>query len=190
MSLINTGSSLARAAILLLPFAIAACGGAAASPSATAEPSVVATAAPSATASPTTPAGEPEPSPSQAGNPRFVDLAIANGATVRLEVDDRTGTLVDAIGGHAGDGASVPLDRPSVVNDDPATLRVTWAAPPCDTDPALFLDAGTLLLVQPPCPNGSDAIAFDRVVVLRFSVPTDAAALVTVLQDGRDTGVE
>jgi hypothetical protein len=75
----------------------------------------------------------------------------------------------------------VPLDRPSVVNDDTVTLRVTWAAPPCDTNPALFLDAGSLLLVQPPCPNGSDAIAFDRVVVLRFSGPTDAASFETVI---------
>lgn len=168
-----------RAATLLLLTLIATACGTSTSPSAvpSAVPSVP-TAAPSANGS-----LEPGTSPP----PLFVDLINATAAKVRLEVDDRTGTLTGATTGSPGDGASVAPDAPTAVNVDPSTIRVTWSAGPCDSEPAIFIYADRLLLVQPPCPDPSDSIALDRIVDLQFSKPTDSSTLDLVIQEGRDT---
>lgn len=180
------GSPLRAAALPVLILIAAACGA-----STEVSPGPTGAATPPATAG--TPTGS-APSPSGgaseepgASPPLFVDLITSTVAKVRLEVDDRTGTLTGATTGSPGDGASVAPDAPTAVNVDPSTIRVTWSAGPCDSDPAIFIDADRLLLVQPPCPDPSDSIALDRIVDLHFSKPTDSRTFDLRIQEGRDT---
>jgi hypothetical protein len=66
-----------------------------------------------------------------------------------------------------------------VTNIDATTLRLGWAGFPCRTDHDLLIGADPLVmtLVRPPCEGVTDSIAVDRILLLRFSEPIDAAAL-------------
>ena len=116
-----------------------------------------------------------------------VELANASRNAVAVDVLDESGSIVGAESGAPGDGASVEPNAMIVANDDPATLRLTWAGGPCDATSTLTVDLATsrLLLVQPEC--SGDAIAFDRVLILHFNGPINAHALETMVQDGTDT---
>lgn len=181
------GSPLRAAALPVLILIAAACG-----TSTEVSPGPTGAATPPATAGTPTgsapsPSGSASEEPGASPPPLFVDLITSTVAKVRLEVDDRTGTLTGATTGSPGDGASVAPDAPTAVNVDPSTIRVTWSAGPCDSDPAIFIDADRLLLVQPPCPDPSDSIALDRIVDLHFSKPTDSRTFDLRIQEGRDT---
>ncbi len=119
--------------------------------------------------------------------PTRVVLSQATGNDVTIDIDDASGTLVDATSGTPGDGASVEPYQLVVTNDDLSTLRLTWVGGPCDAIDALSIDpAGTsFLLVQPECPG--DAVAYDRILILEFSRPIAAADVQASLQDGLDT---
>ncbi len=171
----NRFSSLAAPfAALALIAVVAACSGAAA-PYATATPAP--TAAP--TASPVvtpTPASTPKPSssPSQGGvGDEPIDLDVALGHDVSVVVTDRSGSLVGAASGNAGDGMSVRWGDAIVRNVDPNTIEVTWAGFPRDETVGLVVEArgdGVLLRIgqDAPYPN-SDAMGADRVMVFTFA---------------------
>ena len=145
-------------------------------------------ATPTPTAVPTS-AFSPRPSPADggSGSPLHIQLANATGNDLTIDVDAPAGFLRDAASGTPGDGTSVEAYRLEVVNEDPATLRLTWSGGPCDSTNTLTVDPvlGRLVLIQPECPG--DAVAFDRVLILRFADPVDAGAFTATVQDGIDT---
>ncbi|HET9521187.1 MAG TPA: hypothetical protein VFO73_09100 [Candidatus Limnocylindrales bacterium] len=169
--------SLLATAAMLLAVLVAACASAA-----TPQPPPVAT--------PPTVSGATSPAPTTAGSAAtgfHVELHQATGNAVTIDIIDASGTLVAATSGTPGDGATVEPYTVAVENDDPSTLRLTWVGGPCDSANSLAVDATghQFLLVQPECPG--DAIATDRVLVLRFSGPIAADGIEAFLQDGLDT---
>jgi len=171
----NRLSSLAApVAVLALTVVVAACGASAASPAAaTPSPAATPTGAPVATP---TPASTPRPtaSPSQGGvGDEPVHLDVALGHDVSVVVTDRSGSLVGAASGNAGDGMSVRWGDAIVRNVDPNTIEVTWAGFPRDETVGLVVEArgdGVLLRIgqDAPYPN-SDAMGADRVMVFTFA---------------------
>jgi len=152
------------------------------------EPTPVATpiATPVATPKPTT---TPETDPGQDAIPLTVELVTVDGHAVTVDIVDRTGSIVSAISGQPAEGASA--EGLSVVNIDARTLRLTWVDFPIANRDALFVDAVNgklrMLLVQPPPTATTDAIGFDRVLILKFDHPVDASTVEAMLQDGLDT---
>jgi hypothetical protein len=135
---------------------------------------------------------EPTPSPPDGGSdamPIKVDLRNATGADVYVDIVDTTGLLVDGRSGTPGDGASV--EGLVAENLDATTLKLTWVDFPIDNALALYIDRHEggirLLLVQPEPSGPTDAIAFDRELILSFSEPVSADEVETMLQDGLDT---
>jgi hypothetical protein len=166
----------------------------AASPSAAAvtpAPSTRPSRTPSSAPSPT-----PVPSPAETDGggdamPTKVELQNATGADVYVDIVDDTGLLVDAASGTPGDGASVEGYTLAVESLGPTTLKLTWIDFPIDNALALYIDRYDgklrLLLVQPEPKGATDAIGFDRELVLTFSEPISAGEVETFLQDGLDT---
>jgi hypothetical protein len=143
---------------------------------------------PSSMPSTTTPTGPVESgSPVDVGSASHVVLAHAVGDGVTINVADGSGTLVEAASGVPGDGASVEPGRLLIVNDDPSTLRLTWVGGPCAASDVLLIDPArrTFVLGERGC--GGDSIVSDRVLILRFSTPIDAAEIDGRVQDGFDT---
>lgn len=123
--------------------------------------------------------------------PITVGLANTTGAAVHVDVVDRTGLLVDAASGTPGDGASVEGYTLAAANLDAKTLKLTWIDFPIDNGLTLYVDRIDghlrLLLIQPEPGGTTDAIGFDRELVLTFSRPVSAASIETFLQGGLDT---
>lgn len=166
---------------MAMALAVAACGGSGASP--TIAPDTT-TPGPSLEASAEAPTTPVPTRPEISGAPALVlALDTQDESTVRVAVIDQTGLLTGVTSGTPGDGASVPVDAPTVVEADTAGVVVTWAAPPCDSEPTVVLSDSKVLIVQPPCPDPTDAVAFDRVLILRTSDVVDAASLEVVIQD-------
>jgi hypothetical protein len=96
--------------------------------------------------------------------------------------------MLEATSGSPGDGASVEAGQLLIVNDDPSTLRLTWAGGPCATADVLLIDAARrdFALGQRGC--GGDSIVNDRVLILRFSVPIQASDIKGRVQDAVDLG--
>jgi len=165
------------------------------SPSATpvATPAPVATpvATPVPSAAPAGPSTAPEDGGSDA-IPLAVDLETFDGHPVSMDVVDRTGAVSGAASGHPGDGASVEADSVAVSNVDGRTLRLTWIDYPIANRDALFVDEVgghlRLLLIQPEHDGPTDAIGFDRELILTFDRPVDASTVETMIQGGLDTG--
>jgi hypothetical protein len=141
---------------------------------------------------PGTPA--PTPEPTDGGSdamPIKVDLENATGADVYVDIADTTGRLVDAASGTPGAGMSVEPYTLKVENLDATTLRLTWVDFPIDNALALYIDESEgvirLLLVQPEPTGTTDAIGFDRELILSFSEPVSADQVEAFLQDGLDT---
>ncbi len=129
-----------------------------------------------------TPSAKPSPSPSAApgdGTVR-VPLDIATQHDVSVVIDDETDGLVGASSGRAGDGMSVRWSDAEVVNaGDSRTLRVTWVGLPLDDEVRMSISAKDgsyeIHIVQAgPYPN-TDAVGFDRVLVLEFDADIDPA---------------
>jgi len=166
---------------------------------ATPAPSVVPAGTPAPTAEPTEvpqdmPNDVPPAEPTDAGSdamPLTVNLDNATGADVRVDIVDRTGFLLDAVSGTPGDGISVESYTLKVENLDAKTLKLTWIDYPIDNALALFIDEAPggyrFLLVQPDPTTTTDAIGFDRELVLSFSEPISASQVETFLQGGLDT---
>lgn len=128
------------------------------------------------------------PTSNPTGDAAFhVTLNQATSNLVSIDVRDLSATLVGALSGIPGDGASVEPYVLKVENLDPTTLRLTWVGGPCDSANSLSIDAlgRRFVLVQAEC-NG-DAVAFDRVLILKFATPVVAADVEAFLQDGLDS---
>ncbi len=126
---------------------------------------------------PDTPLGSP------AVPPIHVALQTQGGNPASVDVVDESGKLTGAVSGTVPD--SVANDSFDAFNDDPTTVRLTWAGSPCDTVHRLTLDPAltTLTIDRPLC--FGDSIAAYRSLILTFADPVDAAALNTVLFAGR-----
>lgn len=178
---------LALAAAAALVACSGAAGGPASSPSGPAGPSTGATPTPIATPTPV-PTATPIVSPSAPAGPILVALRTATGHRVSIEMIDEHHHVVAARSGQPGDGASVPLGTVEAKNLDPRTVRFTWSDTPGDAELGLYVseDAGHVLVIRPERPAG-DSIAFDRVLIVEFDRPVDAATLQLGIQEGLDT---
>ena len=78
-----------------------------------------------------------------------------------------------------------------VENLDATTLQLTWVDFPIDNALALYIDESDggirLVLVQPEPTGPTDAMGFDRELILSFSEPVSADEVEAFLQDGLDT---
>jgi hypothetical protein len=150
----------------------------------------VASPSPSAPSTPVpAPDATPDPDGGSDGMPIKVDLQNATGADVYVDIVDSTGLLVNARSGTPGDGMSV--EGLVAENIDATTLKLTWTDYPIDNALALYVDeheGGLRLLLVQPAPTGTtDAMGFDRELILSFSEPTAADEVQTVLVEGLDT---
>jgi hypothetical protein len=113
--------------------------------------------------------------------PVRVPLDIVDDHDVVAVIDDRTGWITSARSGKARDGMSVRWFDIAVRNLDETTIEVTWVGLPLDDEVGVFLggesDGVTLHFTQKAPPVDSDAIGFDRVLVLSFDHPVDAATV-------------
>jgi hypothetical protein len=174
------------ATLLLAIIALAACKSYDPRTEPDGDPDATPTAA--ATVAATSPNLTPAPTAAAvAAGPIHAALTVATANAVTIDVTDESATLVAAISGTPGDGASVEAYKLVVTNLTPTSLRLTWLGGPCDSANSLSIDAprGRLLLVQPECPG--DAMATDRILDLTFSTPIKAGDFETFLQDGLDT---
>jgi hypothetical protein len=133
-----------------------------------------------------TPKPTPKPSDKPAGPIFTVDLKSLDNNDVKVIIDDKTGAIVDAVSGNPGDGMSVRWFDMIVENVDAKTLRLTWVGLPVEEDIKLSVsrDDGKLRLrmVQASPPMNSDALGFDRVVVVTFDEPISADDVVYSFQ--------
>jgi uncharacterized membrane protein len=136
-----------------------------------------------------TPAPASDPDNGSDAMPIKVDLQNATGAQVYVDIVDNTGLLVEARSGTPGDGMSV--EGLVAENIDARTLKLTWTDFPIDNALALYVDEHEggirLLLVQPGPTGTTDAMGFDRELILSFSEPISADQVETVLVEGLDT---
>ncbi|MEW6225365.1 MAG: hypothetical protein AB1627_12135 [Chloroflexota bacterium] len=142
---------------------VAACGGASAQPP-TPEPSGP-------------PVTEPSPAPSLAPAPAPITVSIIDpyGKDVTATIDDASGRLVRATSAQPSDGGVVPGDQLSIANDGPNRLRLEWTDLPCGTGYRIAIDAGATAIAVSREACGGDLLPTDRIVVLEFSGPIDAA---------------
>ena len=184
-------TSPAAIGLVLAVLAVAACGGTASQPTSTPVPA----ATPDAT--PVAPEPTPVPTPGITFAPS-IPLSTpgpdgVDGAVIALDVfldhrvtlafSDPDHLIVDAVTGHAKDGMSVGRGETIARNVDPKTVEVTWSG--LSGDEAIRLVAkpqGTGVLLQfgeQVTPVNPDAMGADRVAVLTFANPVDAADIVT-----------
>ena len=181
----------AAVGLILAVLAVAACGGTAAQPTSTPVPAATPDATPVAheptpvptpgiTFAPSIPLSTPGP---DGVDGAVIALDVFLDHRVTLAFSDPDHLIVDAVTGHAKDGMSVGRGETIVRNVDPKTVEVTWSG--LSGDEAISLVAkpqGTGVLLQfgeqvPPV--NSDAMGADRVAVLTFANPVDAADIVT-----------
>jgi hypothetical protein len=120
----------------------------------------------------------PSPTPAPSDGPVTVVVRDASDHDVTAVVDDRTDTLVEVASGTPGDGMSVRWYTVDVQNVNANTVQVTFVGLPMDdvidvtiTDTA---DGYAIRLVQSPPPANSDAVGFDRILLLTFDAPVSA----------------
>jgi hypothetical protein len=168
----NAGPVAGFLLVLAVLFAVAACGAVGAADPSPSAPASPAPATPGPTPEPT---GAPSATPSEVPAGAGIDLDTADDHDVVVGIDDQGGVLAGAGTGHAGDGMSVRWGDVAVENVDADTLRVTWVGLPVDAEVGLSVqrtgDAVVLAFTQPAPPANSDAIGFDRVLVLDFATP-------------------
>ena len=138
-------------------------------------PSTPPSVAPSA---PSSPQPTVEPTDDPADGPISVDLDNLTDHDVSVVIDDETGILDGAVSGKPGDGMSVRWFDVKVENLDSTTLRVVWVGLPRDEQVQLSIseDDGTYRLgfVQAAPPANSDALGYDRILILRFGTDVNA----------------
>jgi hypothetical protein len=144
------------------------------SPQPTDRPSAAPTAGP--TAKPTiAPVPSPSDAPADGGK---IDLKNLTDHDVSVVIKDDTGSLVEAESGNPGDGMSVRWSTAEVENLDDSTLRLIWVGLPVDDVVDLSISstdgAYRLHLVQAAPYPYTDAVGYDRILVLRFDGPVSA----------------
>lgn len=139
------------------------------------------------------PSEAPAPSPTAVPTPSRtpgdgieVALETQTGHDVRARIRDDTGALLRAASGVPGDGMSVRWYDALVEQVDGRTIRIVWVMLPMDGEVGVEIrQAGAGLgvrLVQPQPPDNSDAVGFDRVLLLEFDRPIVAASVVVTIE--------
>ena len=101
---------------------------------------------------------------------------------------DESGHVVAARAGQPGDGASVAFGTVVATNVDAKTIKLTWSDTPGDAQLGLYVsESANVVLVLRPEREEGDAMAFDRVLIVEFDSPVDAATLTLGMQEGLDT---
>jgi hypothetical protein len=134
-----------------------------------------------------TPSSEPSASPPPSLPAVFpVDLDVPVGQPQTVEVIDASGLVVEATSGSptGESGTTFPFDEVAVANLDATTLQLGWSGFPCATDHTLAVGANgrSMTLTRPDCTGDTDPLAVDRILVLRFATPVEAADVDVVLQ--------
>jgi hypothetical protein len=137
---------------------------------------------PSVSSSPS-PTTSPSVTPLPAPTPFDVELEVVAGGQATVRVTDQSGTLVEARTGAANpDGASVGEGTAQVTQIDATTIEVRWLGLPCRSRYALTILAGPeLQLAITPCAGVTDTFPMDRVLLLEFASPVDAATVQTTV---------
>ena len=155
-----------------------------------ASPGASDTPAPSAPVSspkPSAPPATPSAAPSSPAGVFSVDLKNETNHDVKLELKDATDSVVGASSGTPGDGMSVRWFDSKVENVDADTLRIIFVGLPRDEVVRLAVSekAGKLHLdfVQDAPPAQSDAVGFDRILVIDFDHAVSADATVVTFTD-------
>ncbi len=111
--------------------------------------------------------------------PLVIDLQVPAGQPQTVRVVDASGRLAGArTGTPTGEtGASFPFESIEVSNIDATTLQLGWTGYPCATDHTLTIEADglTMTMLRPDCVGDTDTVALDRILVLQFVEPIDAA---------------
>lgn len=152
------------------------------------------TPAPAAPA-PATPApATPVPSPSDPGEdamPITVVLDTVDGHDVDVDIVDYPGVIAGGASGQPGDGMSVEPYTVSVESVDRRTIKLTWVDFPIDNDLTLYVyrtdDGFRLVLIQPEPTEATDAVGFDRELLVTFEQDIALDDLVVEIQNGIDT---
>jgi hypothetical protein len=172
-------------AIALAAFVAVACTGAAAepSPSPSAPPVVSPSPDPSVEPSP-----QPSPDPSEAPQDLVVDLDTLARHDVSVVIDDQIDVVAGASSGKPGDGMSVRWFDAIVASLDDRTIAVTWVGLPVDELVGLQVteyEGGIRLhFDESNPPLYSDAVGFDRVLVLEFGEPVGPDDVAVTFEGG------
>jgi hypothetical protein len=125
----------------------------------------------------------PSPSPTPVEHPPIagdvhIDLWTATGHDVEATVRDTTRTITQVETGRAGAGMSVRWHDILVRQVDARTVSVTWIGLPIDdevhVDVAYENSVYLIEIVQTGPEPGSDAIGYDRELILTFEQPVVA----------------
>lgn len=133
-------------------------------------PSPAVPASPSPTAAPT-----PTPSPT----PVTVAIIDPYGHDVTARIEDASGRLAGATSAQPSDGGVVAEGVLAISNQGPNRLRLEWTDLPCGgADGYLVtIDAAATHVAVSRAACGGDLLPTDRIVVLEFSGPVDAAGV-------------
>ena len=148
---------------------LAACGGASARQPADEPTTPPVPASPSPTS--------PTPTPSLAPTPAPITVSIIDpyGNDVTARIVDASGRLVRATSAQPSDGGVVPGDQLAITNDGPNRLTLEWTDLPCGTGYEVTIDAGATAIAVSREACGGDLLPTDRILVLEFDGPVDAA---------------
>jgi hypothetical protein len=176
-------------AIIVVAAFVAACTTAASQvPSPSAPPSQQPSPLPSGQPSP-----QPSPDPSDPPVDGYIRLDLDNATDneVTIAIEDETGKLAKAISGEPGDRMSTRWFESIIESLDDRTIRIVWVGLPMDDEVLLGITRSgghfELLFVQNAPPANSDALGYDRILVLEFDEPVTAEDFRAVIQEGRDT---
>ena len=119
----------------------------------------------------------PTPTPSLAPTPAPITVSIIDpyGNDVTARIVDASGRLVRATSAQPSDGGVVPGDQLAITNDGPNRLTLEWTDLPCGTGYEVTIDAGATAIAVSREACGGDLLPTDRILVLEFDGPVDAA---------------
>lgn len=138
------------------------------------------------------PSPEPSVSPEPSEEPTLgpVDLENETDQDVVVVIDDQTGEVVSVGSGKPGDGMSVRWFDAIVENVDDTTVQVTWVGLPVDGEVELTIlayEGGYRFHFDGPNPPlYSDAIGFDRVLVVQFDQLVSADQVMVTFEGAPD----
>lgn len=130
----------------------------------------------------TPPTAPPSDEPSSPPADRFVvDLDTVDQNDVSVVIDDKTGTVVGARSGQAGDGMSVRWNTIRIDAIDADTLKLTWAGWLQDEVIEVVVARGGVgyfvtFTQKLPYPN-TDAMGADRVLIIDFASAVDPSEI-------------
>jgi hypothetical protein len=122
---------------------------------------------------PASPSASPSPTP--APTPITVSIIDTLGKDVTATIEDASGLLTGASSEQPSDGGVVAGDELAITNDGPNRLRLEWTDLPCGAQYLVTIDASGSAIAVSREACGGDLLPMDRILVLEFSGPVDAA---------------